>query len=994
MVETEMMKKVNFIVIFLSIFGNLLQAEDIKYLESAFEDGLYLFVEKNSKELLKKPEVQSQVGVVKSLKQLLIASLVERKAYKEALEKFVDLEGELKSEDSKLEYYRAIALFYVYTKSETPLPEGIESPHVILDRVKNSLSNDETYNANYYRAWDLYEKGQYHEATTICNSILGGLTPEDLAEKISFLYARSLFYSNPPKYDKSLDVLKELVEKYKKSEHLNLYHYWRGECYFELNKLDLSEMAFKKVLDYQPSHSTKVDVYYNLGWLYTSKGDLNEAKNYLEKIISPELVNSAKRYVSPTRYKLASILLLQESPEACLSVVAPVLEDVALKDHAALLSGRASMQLKKWDDAVKYLKIAVASTTEAVQLEAGRNLGKVYLELKQFDDSLGTLNSLIKKEVPLDFRIQVQLDLAKVYMEMNNIYQAQHIYRELLTEQSKDIDAGVHYNLANCATHSNPLIECVFERDQLSMRLKTGRISLDTYSTQKELLTTKVKGVLSRIWIMANAPTTELKKEEVINKLAEINGSDLEAMLKEIKDTYFEAKSQLPSKLGQESSLFNKLSKEFEKSFYNIEKVPDYIVAQESLLPLSKIYENLQVMQISNHLDYVIALGKQSPYLALAYHKKAKLYEKQNLLGVALENLHFSIENATDPTLKSTYLMKLTDIQINVAQKLGKEDLNQGPSKKVDASAIDAKTQKFKVKQALKNLELISRLGKINPAEIVKRQYHCYMIILDLHQAEKVLVKFLDSGEPVKDISLVENLLIDYYIKYEFNAKAAKQRLVHADRIYSLDKTEANKNRYLAAIEILKGDMNEGLKILDYLISIDAQGHWGIKAALKRVEILQKKGDVDEANIALKSLKSIEANIPNSLKLEWNMAHGRLAMVQKDYDIASKYFKQVYDLAAPKYPMKSQAMIEYAGALENLDMNLAADVYLQYYYQYPSKKNNENALLKSCHLKLKVLNTTDAKLKKDAKDQLQQLIAKLDNDKDRAQLQSAVESIY
>ena len=1004
------MKQTRHILCLVLLCFGFLKAQDTKYLESAFNDGLYLFVEQNAEQLLQQKAVLEQPTVVEKLNLLWVASLVKREAYELALKKIKSLVNNNSSQlGSKIKFYKAISLFYVYVKKGEPVPENEMTPHDLLVEVELDLDVADRYISKFYRAWDLFEQGEYNRSSDLLNLLSSGIMPVELAERVKFLFSRSLFYSNPPQYEKSLQILNELSSKYTKSSSMAQYHYWKAENYFEMNQLKNAEIEFKNVLKHQLDVETEIEVYHSLGWLYASMGDLEQSKKYLEMLLKPKWEMSAQRFRSSSAYKLSNIYLLLDQPASALQVIAPVLNDEVLKYHGELLTGRAYLALEAWEEAIEVLRRAVGSPVKTVRLEARRNLAKANFKLKRFQLALDGLKMLINDEVPLDFRIQIQLDLAKVYLEMGDVYVAQKIYNDLLRENSKNIEAGIHYQLSKCAQQTNPLIECVYLRDELKEKLLQNRISANNYAIEKELLVEKVGSVLSRIWNMADAEDKKemamreknlpyeksIGKKNIVFALVALTDSNLEEMLKIIKDKYFEINSQLPSKLGQESAVFNKLSEKFKEVFVDTEKIPDYKNAITILSPLSNVYLKLQVMNITSHLDHVISLGKKSPYLALAYHDKANLFQEQGLLGVALECFFYAIETTTNPKLKSDYLLKLTKIYIEVAQKLGEEDNTRSSSK--GKKMVDSKTQKFKVKQALSNLDKILELDQINHAEIVMLQHQCHLIVLDFQNAEKVLTNFIQSNYPLKEVIQIEDLLINFYLDQGLKDAAASQRLIHANRLQAHDPENAHKYIYLAALQILENKKGEekGLNLLNKLVAVQPRDHWTYKAALKQVEVFQKIGKTDAAAHLLSLIKKENNNkLPDALQYEWQMVNGRLAMQQNDFKVASEYFKQVYDQVLPQHSLKPQAMLEYAGALEYLNQSAASDIYLHFYYQFSKHEYKESALLKSCQLKLNDLNRQKiSESKMVAKKQLHQLITRLDSDTDRIRLLNQVKSL-
>lgn len=994
--------KTHFRVLFsLLLLSATVQAKDIKFLEAAYDDGLYLFVEKNAAELLADQEILQQRVVVDKLQLLWVASLVARHAYVDALARLDKIEQTSSGKLSpKLKYYKAISLFYVYVKEGEPLPEGVMTPHDMLVQIEMSLETDlERKTSKFYRAWDLYEQGEYNRSSDLLNLLASGLIPDDLGEKVKYLYARSLFYSNPPQYEKSNQVLKELIGKYKKSEHLTRYYYWKAECFFELNQLEEAEMAYLEVLNHQPDVETQIDVHYNLGWLYASKGELKKATQHLETLLQPNWKKASKHYRAASAYKLANIYLLLDLPGKTLNVVAPALNDEALKYHGHLVTGDAYLELEAWEEAVISLSQAMGSPNTNVRLKAERKLAVANLNLQKYDLALQGLKKLVNSEepLPLDYRIQIQLDLAKVYLEMGDVYVAQNIYNDLLKEKSKNIEAGIHYHLGKCAMKTNPLISCIYERDHLSSKLQEGRISVEDYQMHRNALKVKVSSVLSRIWTMANEESklaSKLSKQEVIKLLGAITDTNIENLLKELENKHFEEFGDLPSNLGQESSMFISLSEKFvDEVFFNKEKLPDYQSARDILKPVSNVFTYLQVKPISDHLNEVISLGKKSPYLALAYRDKADLHKDQDLPGVVLENLFHAIQSTTDPKLKSQYLLKLSNLHIEEAQKLvQKSELNSSEN-----DIVDPKTQKFKVKQALNYLDEILELGYISKVTVAQLQHQCHLIITDYESAEKVLTNFINSSEPHEGKVEIEKLLIQFYLDQNMDLSAASQRLIHAKRIEATDLKAAHKHRYLAALEMLNQEdgQKKALQLLEQLVAYQPRNEWTYKAALKQAEVFQKIGKTESAAKLLSILKDERGKeMPQALLYEWNMVHGRLALQQNEYKLASQYFKRVYDMALPQHEVKSMAMLEYAKALKQLSAEKASDVYLQFYYQFAGHDERESALLKSCELKLKAISGyTQPDSKMVAKQQLQKLITKLVNDNERVKLMDQVKSL-
>jgi tetratricopeptide (TPR) repeat protein len=948
--------------------------EDFQLIQRAYDDQLYLFVEEKAQVFLSNERYDHQGKSAKEVQVLWIGALVERGAYEEALERLNQI-----TLDSKLTYLKARALFGAYVERGKPLPEDSERPSVLLAKVNGDLSGYEKVMAQYVYSQDLFEIYDYKKASVVLRNIVNGEKLFRHYEAAKFLFGRSLYYEDPPRFEEALDVFKSLSLKYSRSLLACRYEFWQGECYFEMNHLAEAEIAFKKALTLNPDNETVVDVHYNLGWLYAAMGRLEESMLELQAVLKEPMELSARYQVS-TRYKLASLFLVQKKGANCREILKPILRDSTLEYEASLLAAQAAMLDGQWALALEDLSHARLSPVKEINLEASRLLGKVHLELKDFITAEAILKTLVEHEVPLDFRIDVQLQLADIYYGMDDVYHAQDIYQQLLAEKSKKLEPMLHYNLARCAMRSNPLVECVYRRDALLKRKASGHFNEADEKSEKEAIAAKVRQVMSRIWIMSSSGSSSLTKPNVLMALEKLGGVSMETKKNEILARYLSEGNKIPNDTALESEVLTALISDFVAAFWKSEgAILPYTEVTESLMTLGKYYPALQVTNISSHLDHIIQMGEESPYLSLAYYEKYQLYQQQGLTGDAMESLFYAVEKTVDPERRASYLLQLARREMQAASAI------EG----------DPKSTQFKIKKALGHLDEVENLTKENSRELVDLRFNGYSMLLDYERAEETLVTELSKSRDPETIRIFEEQLISFYQRIDRPIKAAQRRLIYAERLSVSDPIEAQRQRYEASVILLENEHSheEGVRWLQKIAQSAPMNEWTLRAGLKCVDIYQRKGETEQADALLQTMVVQSSTVELPLQLEIRMTEGRQALAKDHVKDAAKAFEDVMMSSDDLPALKAMATLELGKALKNVEPERAADVFLKFYYLFPKHSKNQEALYESCRLQAFMLKKAEASVKTIKTKELLRLVEKLEQDQDRQNLKTYLDSI-
>ena len=948
-------------------------SEDLQLIQRAYDDQLYLFVEEKAQAFLSVDSRDLQGKFAKEVQHLWIAALVERGAYEEALRRLA--QGPL---GSQAKYLKARALFGAYVEQGRELPTGEERPSKLLAEVNGELKGYDKVMGEYVYCQDLYEIGEFKKASQVLKGIVNGDRLFRHYEVAKFLLGRSLYHEDPPRFAEALDLFKSLSAKYPHSLSACRYEFWQGECYFEMNQLHEAEKAFRQALALNPDNETVVDVHYNLGWLYAAMGRLQEAVAELEAVLK-ESREATERYQASARYKLASLLLVQKNPQRCLETLAPILKGSSLEFEASLLAGQAAISMSNWHLALGNLNHARSSPITEINLDAGRLLGRVHLELKDYKTAETILKDLIQREVPLDFRIDVQLQLADIYFGMGDVYRAQDIYVQLLAEKSRKLEPLLHYNLARCAMKSVPLVECIYRRDELLKSKAVGRISADGYQTEKLAIEAKVRQVMSRMWIMSNSGSSALNKGDILRALESLGGMTVEAKKNELLASYLKEGKKQPGEIALESEVLMALINGFVEALWKEGSILPYAQVAESLMTLGKYYSGLQVTNISTHLDHIIQMGEESPYLPLAYYEKYQLFQQQGLTGDAIESLTRAIANTAEPKVRAHYLLQLSRREIEAA----------------NAVKGDPKTAKFKIKKALGHLDEVEKLTKDVPNELVDLRFNGYTLLLDYERAEETLIQELANTKAPETMRMLEEKLISFYQKIDRPVKAAQRRLIYAEQLKDINPVEAHHQRYEAGVVLLENEHSheEGVRWLQQLAQTTPSNEWTFRAGLKCVGIAQRLGKVEESDALLQKLVLQSSAMDKVLRLEVRMTEGRQFLNKDRATEAAKAFEDVMNETADLPALKTAAMLELGKALKNVAPVKAAEVFLQFYYLFPGHSKSQEALYESCRLQAFSFKKSEGALRELKTKELLRLVEKLEQDQDRANMKSYIDGL-
>jgi tetratricopeptide (TPR) repeat protein len=977
------MKKYLLIVLLLLSFGKVFaNSQDYELIKRAYGDKLYLFVEERAQKYLKDSQNNDLSGVeAQKIRYWLIGSYVHRGFYKNALIEITNFEKDFSKSNIQhlITFLKAKCLYKKYVENgenEYFVINKVERPAELIKSCLSKLLNDQSIHAEalYIQGKDLYHNEQYLSALNVLKKLTNRYKNFKNYEDSLFYLGRSYYHNEVPMYENALKIFSQLINKNQRSSNLAEYYFWRGECYYEMNKVEKALDSFSTALLSKPNKSLECDIYYNLGWLYAGLGEIERAKSSFSKLLSKDLINYSKIYFASTKYKLASLYMIQKEYKKSLIELRDIIDHEETKFEAALLSGQVYMHLNSWDNAEHFLTIASSdNVVKEIELEAKKNLSTVYYEKGNFEDAMKVLNGLIATQVPLDYRIDIQLQKAEILFGSGKIYEAQSIYRELLLEEDESLASGLHYKLALCAMKTNPLVECFYEREKLlSLKDKTeNKADLD-------VLYEKLGRVLIYFWVEASKPNPEtiLNKKAIIDGLNSFVEEDITELKKKQEEEFIDKNKSfsggniiIPSEIHKDSMVFNALKEKFVEGFKK-NKYGNYKEFSKKAPLLSRYYRSLQIVNILNHLEFIIRGGLESPFLSLAYFEKAMLNKSQKFIEKAIENFKLAIESTADDEAKSNYLFHLVDTRLEDA-KLEREN----------------KQKTLKIRKTLNAINELDKLNYISKDDIAYYRFTCYTEIQEYNSAAVTLEQYLNTATDQDAMNVIQGHLISHYFKINQNLKAADQYMSYANRLQKVEGSEEKviRLKYKAAeLYIENADTFEkGSKLMLELANGELT-KWSFKALIKSFQIFKKKGDQKEIDKIMTRLDNIGMK-DIQLQCEKEFLLGEYFLYIQDSKKAFEKFKWVIDKADAKSEIRAKAYFEYASILKVSDPKKASKAFLDFYYLFPNSSLKQKALFQCCRLMVKSFKMSESG-SDEMKIEIKKLIAKLNDNEEQKKL--------
>ncbi|MBU4310493.1 tetratricopeptide repeat protein [bacterium] len=104
----------------------------------------------------------------------------------------------------------------------------------------------------YTLEYKLWKEGKYQESIGVCRELVSRYPKAHLASSVQY-YIGYIYQFELKDYEQAIKEYQRVLEKYPKSHRASFAQYRIGECYKDLERYDLAEEAFEKVLKEYPA---------------------------------------------------------------------------------------------------------------------------------------------------------------------------------------------------------------------------------------------------------------------------------------------------------------------------------------------------------------------------------------------------------------------------------------------------------------------------------------------------------------------------------------------------------------------------------------------------------------------------------------------------------------------------------------------------------------------------------------------------------------------
>lgn len=298
---------------------------------------------------------------------------------------------------------------------------------------------------------------------TICNAVGEGLQHvyaatkqisklEEYSKKYPCLNINSLTLENlvyspaeldyfAKKYKEAIPKFEEYLQKYPQGYHAKKAVSYVADAYYELDNLPKSIEYYEQLLSEPTTNFTELAAVRTARYYYNNKEFTKAIPHYerAEHISSDvEIVFNSRTGLMRSYYQINDFV-----PAAAYAklVTGSNLLLPENKLEAQYIFGKASNEIKAYDDAITALTFVSKNTTQATASEAKYLVAKIYFEQNNMDKALSTADEVLKMKPQYSFWVAKAIILqSKIYMLKNELFQAEQTILSVIQHYPKDDD--------------------------------------------------------------------------------------------------------------------------------------------------------------------------------------------------------------------------------------------------------------------------------------------------------------------------------------------------------------------------------------------------------------------------------------------------------------------------------------------------------------------------------------------------------------------------
>ncbi|MDO5656269.1 MAG: tetratricopeptide repeat protein [Flavobacteriaceae bacterium] len=298
----------------------------------------------------------------------------------------------------------------------------------------------EKSNADYYQlGYAYYQKGDYAQAVSLFNKIIGEKTP--LAQTAYYQLGNSYLQQS---------MKREALTAYKSASEMNFNAQIQEDAFYNYAKLSYDignpfvgtpEVLQSFIKTYPRSkYNSEINDY--LVDAFISSGNYKNALDVLNKISNKTLAQLAAEQQAAFLYgsELVKEGKMAEA-ESNFNMAAKSNSDAKIKARATFWQGESNFRQDKFERALSNFKSFKVLNVEVPETkEIDYQLGYTYLKLRQYSNAASSFETYLATNPPGDFKADAKIRLADAYIGAKQTQKALGLYQEIATQNVAQSD--------------------------------------------------------------------------------------------------------------------------------------------------------------------------------------------------------------------------------------------------------------------------------------------------------------------------------------------------------------------------------------------------------------------------------------------------------------------------------------------------------------------------------------------------------------------------
>jgi len=233
--------------------------------------------------------------------------------------------------------------------------------------------------ADYNRALELYNNGQYLAAQTLFDEVQDEVDDERVKANAAYYIANAAIRLNQPGADA---LMEDFVQRYPTSTKTNAAYLDVADYYFETGKYSLARKWYDTVDQRNLSKAEKERFNFNNGYAYFRAKQYDEAKEYLNK------VKDSKKYGSQAKYYLGFMAYEGDDYEQANALFEEVEDTDRYEEDLSYFQADMNFKQGNFEKAIELGLEQLPRADRRDRSELNKIIGESYFNLGQYDKAI------------------------------------------------------------------------------------------------------------------------------------------------------------------------------------------------------------------------------------------------------------------------------------------------------------------------------------------------------------------------------------------------------------------------------------------------------------------------------------------------------------------------------------------------------------------------------------------------------------------------------